>query len=111
MLTHLKNRVPLAAGTEVTLLFTEGGVSGKSACNRYSAAVEQGEGPRDLKFGLAMGTRMACQEPLMDLEAQYLDALSRVTEFSFQAGKLVLNWEKDGEWFAMHFSPLQPSET
>jgi hypothetical protein len=42
---------------------------------------------------------------LMDLESRYLDALSRVTGFSFLAGKLVLNWEKDGNWSAMMFTP------
>jgi len=44
---------------------------------------------------------------LMDLESKYLDALSRVTGFSFLASKLVLNWEKDGNWSAMIFAPIQ----
>ena len=67
--------------------------------------MEQGEAPGDLKIGLAMGTRMACPGELMDLESKYLDALSQVTGFSFLAGKLVLTWEKDGNWSAMMFSP------
>jgi heat shock protein HslJ len=48
---------------------------------------------------------MACPGELMDLEHEYLDALSRVTGFSFLAGKLVLNWEKDGTWSVMMFTP------
>jgi hypothetical protein len=80
-------------------------ITGKSACNRYSAGVEQGEAPADLKIGPAMGTRMACPGELMDLEHKYLDALTHVTGFSFLAGKLVLTWEKDGNWSTMIFDP------
>ena len=105
VLTHLNRNEPIQEGAEVTLDFAEDRVSGKSACNRYSAGVEQGEAPGDLKIGLAMGTRMACPGELMDLESKYLDALSQVTGFSFLAGKLVLTWEKDGNWSAMMFNP------
>jgi heat shock protein HslJ len=105
VLTHLNRNEPIQEEAEVTLAFADNKVSGKSACNRYSAGVEQGEAPGDLKIGLAMGTRMACPGELMDLEHEYLDALSRVTGFSFLAGKLVLNWEKDGTWSVMMFTP------
>lgn len=106
VLTHLKQNEAVAPGAEVTLLFAADQVSGKSACNRYSASVEQGDGPSELKIGQAMGTRKACPGGLMELEQQYLDALSRVSAYSFRAGKLVLNWEKDDEWFAMFFTRL-----
>ena len=106
VLTHLNRNEPTQEGAEVTLAFADDKISGKSACNRYSAGVEQGEAPGDLKIGLAMGTRMACPGELMDLESKYLDALSRVTGFSFLAGKLVLTWEKDGNWSAMIFAPI-----
>jgi heat shock protein HslJ len=103
VLTHFNRNEPILQDAEVTLAFADDKVSGKSACNRYSAGVEQGEAPGDLKIGLSMGTRMACPEELMDLEYKYLDALSQVTGFSFLAGKLVLNWEKEGNWSAMTF--------
>ena len=106
VLTHFNRNEPIQEGAEVTIAFADDKVSGKSACNRYSAGVEQGESPGELKIGLAMGTRMACSGELMDVEYKYLDALSRVTGFSFLAGKLVLNWEKDGNWSAMGFAPL-----
>jgi hypothetical protein len=67
--------------------------------------LQQGEAPTDLKIGPAMGTRMACPGELMDLEHKYLDALTHVTGFSFLAGKLVLTWEKDGNWSTMIFDP------
>ena len=91
----------------VTLAFRERQISGKSACNRNSAGVEEGEAPGDLKIGPAIGTRMACPGELMDLEHKYLDALTHVTGFSFLAGKLVLSWEKDGVFSAMLFTPVR----
>jgi heat shock protein HslJ len=63
----------------------EAQITGKSACNRYSAGVEQGGSPGELKIGPAMGTRMACPGGLMELEQQYLEALSQVVGFSFRA--------------------------
>lgn len=105
VLTHLKRNEPLMPAAEVTLLFADDRVSGKSACNRYSAGVEQGEAPAELKIGMAMGTRMACPDGLMELERLYLEAISHVSSFSFLAGKLVLNWEKDDIWSAMVFAP------
>ena len=106
VLTHFKRNEAMEKGAEITLAFTADRISGKSACNRYSAGVEQGEAPGELKIGLAMGTRMACPGELMDLESKYLDVLSRVTGFSFLAGKLLLNWENDGEQSAMIFAPI-----
>jgi len=106
VLTHLNWKEPLPGEAEVTLVFADGKISGKSACNRYSAGVEQGEAPGDLKIGPAMGTRMACPGELMDVEHKYLDALTHVTGFSFLAGKLMLTWEKDGTVSAMVFTPL-----
>ena len=106
VLTELNRNEPVQEGAEVSLVFAEGKISGISACNRYSASVEQGEAPADLKIGPAMGTRMACPGELMDLEHKYLDALTHVTSFSFLAGKLVLTWEKDGNWSVMIFDPI-----
>jgi heat shock protein HslJ len=106
VLTHFNRNEPIQEGAEVTLTFADDKISGKSACNRYSAGVEQGESPGELKIGLAMGTRMACPGELMDVESKYLGALSRVRGFSFLAGKLVLSWEKDGNWSVMIFVPI-----
>ena len=106
VLTHLNRNKLISEEAEVSLAFGEGQISGKSACNRYSASVEQGEAPGDLKIGMAMGTRMACPGELMDLEHKYLDALSHVTGFSFLVGKLALTWEKDDAWSTMLFAPV-----
>jgi len=104
VLTHLDKEEPLTEAAEVTLVFADGKVSGKSACNRYSAAVEQGDSPGALKIGPARGTRMACPGDLMELEQQYLQALSGVTEFSFLGGKLILSGDQDGQRFVMTFT-------
>ncbi|HEY5775388.1 MAG TPA: META domain-containing protein, partial [Xanthomonadales bacterium] len=90
----------------VTLTFDAGRITGKSACNRYSADIKEGEKPGDISIGPAMGTRMACPEPLMDLETRYLEMLAQVTRFSFHAGQLALNGQNgDGTPFTMFFTP------
>jgi len=106
VLTQLDRNSPISGEAEVSLTFGEGQIFGISACNRYSAGVEQGETAGDLQIGLAMGTRMACPGELMDLEHKYLDALTHVTGFSFLAGKLALTWENDGNWSTMLFTPV-----
>ena len=95
----------LPEDAEVTLNFGGGRVSGKSACNRYSADVRQGERPGTIIIGPAMVTRMACAEPLMEIESRYLAMLSEVESFSFQAGSLALSGQSDdGVLFIMLFS-------
>ena len=106
ILTQLDQNRPISGEAEVSLAFGEGQIFGISACNRYSAGVEQGEAAGDLKIGLAMGTRMACPGELMELEHKYLEALTHVTGFSFLAGKLALTWENDGNWSTMLFTPV-----
>lgn len=105
LLTQLKQDTALVQGAEVTLLFGDGQVSGKSACNRYTASIEQKKGSGELKIGSAVSTRMACPDSLMDVEQQYLQALSQVVGFHFLAGKLILNWQQDDQWYAMSFEP------
>lgn len=66
---------------EVTLVFDprEGGVFGKSACNRYRGGFTlTGEG---LSFGPAAGTMMACPDDLMAVERSFLTTLETVDRF------------------------------
>ena len=105
VLAHMNCDQPLPEGAEVTLAFVDGRVAGKSACNRYSAGIEEGESAGDIVIGPAMGTRMACPDHLMETEREYLDALAQVTNLSFQTGSLVLSGQrKDGSHFKMLFS-------
>jgi len=105
LLTRINNGQPLAEDTEVTLTFDAGRISGKSACNRYSASIEEGENPGDILIGPTMGTRMACPDHLMDMESLYLASLSQITRFSFDSGKLVLSGQdEDGTAISMFFT-------
>lgn len=106
ILTHINRREPLPDDAEVTLSFNEGQISGKSACNRYSAGIEQGDNPGDILIGPVMGTRMMCPDHLMMVESQYLKALSQLTSFSFFSGSLALNGQdEDGKPFSLLLRP------
>ena len=95
-LTHLDRGEPVGDGVEVTLAFAGERISGKSACNRYSASIQDGDYAGSLQISQSVGTRMACPEELMKAEQRYLEALSQVTDFSFHGGGLVLNGLKEG---------------
>ena len=106
LLSRVNNGQPLAEDTVVTLSYDAGRISGKSACNRYSAGIEEGENPGDILIGPTMGTRMMCPDHLMEMESLYLASLAQVTSFSFHAGHLVLNGQKeDGTGVSMLFKP------
>ena len=104
LLTRMDNNQSLPGDAEVTLSFAEGRISGRSACNRYSANVTEGNNPGEIIIGPTMGTRMACEEHLMEIENLYLKALAEVISFSFHSGKLALNGLKeDGTPFSLLF--------
>ena len=77
---------------EITIAFSEGQISGQSACNRYFAGYEQ-DGTK-LTFDSAGSTQMYC-EGLMDYEADYLLALSVVKSFE-QSGDNLKLMDQDG---------------
>lgn len=65
-------------GTELTATFTpDGKVSGSSGCNTFTGAYEL-EGDA-LTVGPLASTMMACEQPAMDQEAQFLAALQTPT--------------------------------
>lgn len=68
----------LPAGVTATIEFgTDGRVSGKSGCNRFTGTYTlTGEG---LAFGPLALTRMACPPPRMQAERRFADAMARVT--------------------------------
>jgi heat shock protein HslJ len=110
-MTDMGNGRPLPQNVEITLSFGAGRIAGSSACNRYSAAIRDGERPGDIVIGPAMVTRKACPEPLMETEMHFLDALSLVTSFSFQVGSLAMNGQADdGTPFSMLFSATNPGK-
>lgn len=76
------------ADAEVTLTFADGAAGGKSGCNRYRSAATIGDAT--LTFGPAMGTKMACPPPVMEVEQAYLRALEAVTTWRIADGALEL---------------------
>ena len=104
-LTHMDRGQAVAEGAEVTLEFVGDRIAGKSACNQYSASIKDGESAGDIHIGQLMSTMMACPGELMNIEREYLDALSHTTNFSFYTGKLSLSgMNKDGKPFTMLFA-------
>ena len=77
---------------EINIAFSEGQISGQSACNRYFAGYEQ-DGSK-LTFGQAGNSNMYC-EGLMDYESEYLLALSKVKSFE-QSGDNLMLMDQDG---------------
>ena len=75
---------------EITIAFSEGQISGQSACNRYFAGYTQ-EGTK-LTFGQAGSSNLYC-EGLMDFEADYLQALSEVKSFELKDDIMTLKNE------------------
>ncbi len=80
---------PLPEGAEVTFETSGDSIFGKGGCNRYTGGLTlTGEGLSLMPGGMTM---MACEEPLMQLEAAFTDRLSRVSGFDIDAeGRLVL---------------------
>jgi heat shock protein HslJ len=96
---------PAPAEPEITLAFTDDGVTGSSGCNRYFGSPKAADSPGDLVFGPLGGTRKACPEPAMQLEQRYLKALGSVRKFGFAGGKLALTY-RDGDSVAtLLFAP------
>lgn len=105
ILTRMNREQPVLEDAEVTIAFNSGRISGKSACNRYSADIKEGDRAGEILIGPTMGTRMACPDYLMEVESMYLQALAQVTGFSFYSGKLMLNGQnEDGTPFSMLFN-------
>jgi heat shock protein HslJ len=81
--------VTLPEGARPTLEIVGDFMSGAAGCNRFTGGVAlSGEGLGLMPGGMTM---MACEEPLMQLEAAYIDRLGRVGQFDIdEAGRLVL---------------------
>jgi heat shock protein HslJ len=81
--------VTLPEGAEPTLEITGDFMSGAAGCNRFTGGIAlSGEGLSLKPGGMTM---MACEEPLMQLEAAYMERLGRVGLFDIdEAGQLIL---------------------
>ena len=77
------------ADTEVTAVFgADGQLSGSAGCNTYNAPYTV-DGNK-IKIGPAFSTMMACEQPIMDQEAQYLAAIQQAATYNIQGTRLEL---------------------
>ena len=102
---------PAPRAPRVTLRVKDGIMSGRAACNSYSARPQPGEMAGLFATGAIATTRMACIDSVMKTEARYLDLLGRVRQFSFSGGRLALSYEKDSVSAAMLFERAAPPDT
>jgi heat shock protein HslJ len=111
VLCELGREQPLPEEVEINLVFQDDKVSGNSGCNNYFAGVVT-PGPGELEFNGMGATRMACPEPVMDLERRYLSALAGASGYRFHAGRLVLTCDNDEGPQALVFTPKNsPAES
>jgi heat shock protein HslJ len=93
----------------VSLVFADGQVGGRSACNSYFGGyVADDRG--SLSFDALGGTEMACEEPLMILETAYLSALGAVTSFSVTPTSSAVTLELVGPDTTLGFFEEVPPE-
>lgn len=94
----------------ITLTFTRGKIGGKSACNRYFAAIAPGNAPGSVKIGPTGSTMMACPPEIMTLEDRYLKALPGVDRLGFVGGRLALGFSDEGARHTLLFDPTAPAD-
>lgn len=71
-----------------TLTFVDGSARVATGCNTGSATVILGDGT--IGFGPLALTKMACQQPLMDLETSVVGVLAGDVTFEIEAGSLTI---------------------
>lgn len=99
------SEIPLDPGYRVTMTIDGATVGGRSACNSYGGDLAVDDG--SISIGRLGGTDMACEPPIMEIEAAFLDGLVRVTEAARDGHTLVLT----GSEAEFTFSLLPPVAT
>jgi len=88
ILSTLDGQSPVVGSVITAVFSTDGKVGGSSGCNSYSAGYQvRGE---NLTIEPAVSTLMACAEPLMQQESDYLAALSDTRTFDVAVATLTL---------------------
>ena len=95
--------IQVPAGWRVTLNFTGGNEFGGQACNHYGGTYDRGVDGAVIFSNMFM-TEMACEEPMMTVEASYHAALTAVTQAA-RTGEELTMW---GEGVELVYSLLPP---
>ena len=98
----------LATGSnsDITLSFSEQGVSGSAGCNRYSSSYQTQN--NQLKIKAIASTRMACPPPLMDQEMGYLRTLEAAQSYLINAqGELEIRYSEQGQIRTLRFTKVE----
>ena len=91
--------------TTITIEFEDGRINGSAGCNNYFADATIAS--NSLSLGPIGSTRMACPDPIMRQEADFLAALEAVTGFTVSGEQLTLQY--DGG--VLHFEPAANDES
>ncbi len=110
ILTQWNRDEPAPDAPDVTLTYEDGSFAGSSGCNRYFAAVTEGDTPGAVRLGPIGGTMMACPEEVMAVETRYLTLLGSVERLSFQVGRLALTSVHDDTMSMLLFERQPESE-
>ncbi len=79
----------ILADTQPTALFgADGQLSGSGGCNTFSGPYQSTAS--SLSIGPLASTFKACEQPIMEQEAAYLQALQQTSTYRFDNGRLVL---------------------
>lgn len=74
--------------SKITAVFTPTTIQGSSGCNQYSSPYTING--RSIQFAEMAATAMDCPSPLLDQEAQFLEALRQATRFTLSENELVI---------------------
>ncbi|HET6340806.1 MAG TPA: META domain-containing protein [Gemmatimonadota bacterium] len=86
---------PVPEDIEITAEFRQGGIAGRSACNRYTGPVQIDLAAGTIQFGALVSTKMACPPLQMESETRYLGALERATGVTLEPGRLTIRGENE----------------
>jgi heat shock protein HslJ len=107
VLESLNNASPVE-NTTITAEFTpDGKVSGSGGCNSYSGGYRASA--NSIQFEPVASTMMACDQPIMDQEQAYFQALNAAKRFSIQGDQLTLS-DTDGTALASFQAQSQSLE-
>jgi heat shock protein HslJ len=82
--------VAVLPNAPITLVFSEGGVSGSAGCNQYFGTFDFDDSA--ITISGVGSTMMACEQPVMDQETAYLSALQSATAYQVTDGQLQITY-------------------